>query len=81
MHSNLVEIYFCYNCIILYEKNVAIAMSTKFNMNFWTKIWLVYNSVFQPGFHGTSGFRGTQRLRQFLAGFPENVLNITMWSV
>jgi len=34
-----------------------------------------YNSVFQPG------FRGTQIFRQILAGFPENAINSTIWSV
>jgi len=39
------------------------------------KITLCLFSVFQPG------FRGTQRFRQFLAGFPENAINSTVWSV
>jgi hypothetical protein len=33
-----------------------------------------YSSVFQPG------FLGTQKFREFLAGFPENAINSTIWS-
>ena len=39
---------------------------------FWTAATTSYSSVFQPG------FRGTQRFRQFLTGFPEHDINSTI---